>query len=282
MFSTIKVNRYINFKASALYFYISVVLVALLFLFFTGCTKKPTGSSRNIHTPNYYESALTWDSNLSRWIFFSWQGTNGTIGSYIYINVHDGTSSVPSNFNATAARNALINGREIWKSAIREAGYTCESSTKYERDGDTFTSKVPRIDVRFVRQLNNGLWQGATQLTYQPSTRTFSYVTIYIATEWVSNGKVITMTDADYWATFANEFGHAFGIYGFGGASGHSPNPNDVMYERNTWWTLSDGDKATIKIIYGSDAYYKPYGYTLDNSMPKEPLDLPVSQYSQE
>ena len=155
---------------------------------------------------------------------------------------------------------AVINARDIWTQAIRDAGVACEAVTRFEGEGQTLFTSLPRIDVYFVRQVNSGSNRGATTITLHPFGRTFSRVDISIATEYVSNGQTKNMSRDDYMCTSAHEFGHAVGILCFGGCPGHSPNPNDVMYSPSRYWTLSNGDKTTIGFIYQGEAYYKPQG----------------------
>jgi hypothetical protein len=244
---------------------LALAIIAIASIFFWGCVsdKNSTGTDnateRDINTPAYHEQALKWNTSETRWEFFSWRGTRGADGCEIHINVYNGAGSVPANFNTNAAREALINARDIWTQAIREAGITCESVIKFESEGQTLFTSLPRIDVYFVRQINSGSARSATTVTFHRSTRQFSRVEISIATEYVGNGKTKSMARDDYMSTSAHGFGHAVGIFCFGECQG-SPNKNDVMYNPSRYWTLSNGDKATIGFIYQGDAYYKPQG----------------------
>jgi hypothetical protein len=47
-----------------------------------------------------------------------------------------------------------------------------------------------------------------------------------------------------------HEFGHALGI------KAHSPFRDDIMYENNVVYLLSEGDKATIRLLYRSEPKY--------------------------
>ncbi len=47
-----------------------------------------------------------------------------------------------------------------------------------------------------------------------------------------------------------HEFGHALGI------KAHSPFRDDVMYENNVVFSLSEGDKATIRLLYRTNPQY--------------------------
>lgn len=51
-------------------------------------------------------------------------------------------------------------------------------------------------------------------------------------------------------ASATHEFGHALGI------KAHSPYRNDVMYENNASMSLSEGDKATIRLLYRAEPQY--------------------------
>lgn len=48
----------------------------------------------------------------------------------------------------------------------------------------------------------------------------------------------------------AHEFGHALGI------KAHSPYRDDIMYENNVVYTLSEGDKATFRLLYRAEPRY--------------------------
>ncbi|MBX3077267.1 matrixin family metalloprotease [Candidatus Obscuribacterales bacterium] len=48
----------------------------------------------------------------------------------------------------------------------------------------------------------------------------------------------------------AHEFGHALGI------KAHSPYRDDIMYENNVVYNLSEGDKATIRLLYRAEPKY--------------------------
>jgi hypothetical protein len=50
--------------------------------------------------------------------------------------------------------------------------------------------------------------------------------------------------------TATHEFGHALGI------KAHSPFRDDVMYENNVVYSLSEGDKATIRLLYRTNPKY--------------------------
>jgi len=55
-----------------------------------------------------------------------------------------------------------------------------------------------------------------------------------------------------------HEFGHALGVAGFNGATGHSGEPADVMYHDPVCVELSTGDIETFQRIYSENAFYHP------------------------
>ncbi|MCX6827834.1 MAG: hypothetical protein NT002_00915 [candidate division Zixibacteria bacterium] len=242
--------------------FISLILVLILAGWWvsTGCEKvptKPQEEKRNICTPNYLEQAITWDSGLKRWIFHTWKGSGSNGGCKVYINVHDAAAHVPSNFNASAAKAAVINGRDIWRAAIEATGLAWQSITLFESEGDLMTSTKPRIDITYQDQMSYG---GTARVSeYNSTAKTFARIDIVIATGAKDiNGVYRTMTQDDYMNAMAHEFGHAFGITSWNSQGGHSLNPDDVMYYSNKYSTLSNGDILTIQSLYTGDAYYKP------------------------
>ena len=257
---------------------LAFAIMVMAGIFFWGCKQNPTGTDtpspiqRDINTPAYHERVLKWNASENRREYFSWLGTRGAEGCEIFMNIHDGPGSVPGNFNATAAQEALRNARDIWTQAIADAGISCEIVTSSQREGQTLFTGLPRIDLRFVRQIQNGSTRGAAGVTLNRNARQFSRVEINIATEYVMNGQTEIMTHNDYMSTSAHEFGHALGIFCLGACEVHSPHKNDVMYSPSRYWTLSHGDKATLEFIYGGEAYYKPQGsQSFEGSMPRRP-----------
>lgn len=236
-------------------------IASLIVLFFAGCGDSevtPPKPGRDLNTPNYVNEAIEWNSSLGRYVYFSWKGTRGSAGCEIHINVHDGVHSAPPSFNGTYARPALINARREWVRAIRDAGIECETVTRFESEGQSFSSRLPRIDVHFLETSSGGSARGGVRVTADDNTRTFSRVYMEIAASYGREGDLRIMNQDDYMTTLAHEFGHAFGIYKFHGGQGHSSNSNDVMYSPSSYWTLSNGDRSTIATLYSGEAYYRP------------------------
>jgi hypothetical protein len=58
------------------------------------------------------------------------------------------------------------------------------------------------------------------------------------------------LTQNELLAVAIHEFGHAYGLYKFGPAQGHSSHTGSVMYSGSDWTTLAPGDAATIRELY--------------------------------
>jgi predicted Zn-dependent protease len=71
----------------------------------------------------------------------------------------------------------------------------------------------------------------------------------------------------------AHELGHALGIFGFNGATGHSRSQEDVMFSYAPCDLLSLGDVPTIRRVYTDDAYYRPASTSHVDGLKKHVID---------
>lgn len=233
-----------------------LIIVSTSMLAFQGCDKNPTGpptSEQDINTAGYAKTALNYNSSTGKYEFFSWKGTSSNGGCRIYINVHDGTSNVPSGSNLSAAKRAVISARNRWKAAIEEAGITVSSVTRFESEGDEMLSNIPRIDIYYVSTVDSDNSKGSALALINRTDLSYRGSTIRIRSN---------LTESQLDITTNHEFGHALGIYNLGSGLGHSNNSNDAMYTPSKYSTLTNGDKATIRTIYQGTAFYKPYAVT--------------------
>jgi|GEM_PF-2916214 len=211
------------------------------------------------NTEAYQSEAIYFDPDRERWIYFSWKGSD-VDGCGIRINVYDGPGSVPSGFNRKVMKRAIVLGREQWRQVVKTTGIDCKTYTLFESDGTVMHDKFPRIDIRFVDTLDGGRASRTGPLIYDEATRRFSQITMTVARRMTTSGKTVALAENQIYNLLAHEFGHAFGIFhlGPGDTVACSSNPNDVMYSPPHYGILTQGDKATLRALYKSSAYYKP------------------------
>ncbi len=205
------------------------------------------------NTEMYLSDAIRYNSSHQRWIFHNWKGSASNGGCEIHINVHDGQIAL-----SQTVRQAITSGAAGWKNAIAAAGTSCNIIVHFESQGDEIATTSPRIDMEFVDILAGGEIAGSTMVTTSPASRTFSHVRIQVAGRVVEAVDTLAIPASTYPALITHEYGHAFGILGFDGATGHSSEPEDVMYPTAECSALSAGDIATMREVYTRAPYYSP------------------------
>lgn len=204
-------------------------------------------------TEIYFADAVHYNSSQQRWMFHNWKGSASDGGCDIHINVHDGEIELSS-----TVRQAITTGATAWKNAIVATGLRCDTYVHYESQGDAGATTSPRIDMEFVDILADGDIAGSTVVSTSPAAKTFSHVRIQIAARFVEGNDTLTIPVSQYPALITHEYGHAFGVLGYEGATGHSNEEEDVMYPTAECSALSAGDVATMREVYTRAPYYAP------------------------
>ena len=228
-----------------------VLLTCLCVVATSGCSDDsgtgPDEPKQDLNTPSYFEDAIVWNGSLHRWMVLNWMGTHPDGGPWIVLQVHDRPHEVPPDFDADAARKAIDYARDAWVGELRTAGISVHTITTYTSNSQVFIE--PRIDVRYVSDINGG-YVGLCTHHIDVTNREFYNCDVQIKTGLGAEGYRIVTT---------HELGHALGN-GIDRVAGHSNNPNDVMYHASRYWRLTNGDRATIRRVYGTTPYYSAMG----------------------
>lgn len=211
-------------------------------------------------TDAYFASAIRHDDTRGRWIFHNWRGSGPNGSCDIYINIKDGQLPTGPEIDPAFVRQAISASAERWANVIRHMGIACVTHVLSEAQGDALTTRSPRIDVEFTPAINASGTGGRAEIEYSDASKTFSLLRVTLATMFVYGTDTVPMTKASMAPIVMHELGHALGVMGFDGASGHSPQPEDVMYSNPDCVELSSGDVETFRRIYTENAYYHPGG----------------------
>lgn len=209
-------------------------------------------------TDEYFDVAIRYDSSEERWVFHNWRGSGPDGGCDVWVNVRDGAIPTGGEVDAEFLRQALSNSAEEWRSVITAMGIPCTFRFLHQSRGDSMTSRTPRMEFEFPYTLPFDGVGGRTEVGVDESSRTFSLIRVWIASAYVLNHDTVAMTPRYTERIIAHELGHALGIFGFDGATGHSTNQEDVMFSYAPCGLLSLGDAATLRRVYTEDAYYNP------------------------
>lgn len=204
-------------------------------------------------TELYYSDAIRYNSSQQRWMFHKWKGNAPDGGCDIHINVHDDQIQL-----TPTVRQAIATGANGWKNAIVATGVRCDVYVHFASDGDSGSTDSPRIDMEFVDLLSGGDIAGSTVVSASPAARAFSHVRIQVAARVVEGNDTLTIPVSQYPALITHEYGHALGILGYEGATGHSSEGEDVMFPTAECSALSAGDIATMREVYTRVPYYTP------------------------
>jgi hypothetical protein len=204
-------------------------------------------------TEIFFTDAIRYNSSQQRWIFHNWKGTGSDGGCDIHINVHDSAIDL-----SQTVRQSITAGATAWKNAIVANGARCDVNFHFESQGDPGSAATPRIDIEFVEMLDGGDIAGSTTVSASPAARTFSHVRIQIASHVIDAGDTLAIPVSQYPALITHEYGHALGILGYDGATGHSSDAEDVMFPTAGCSALSAGDIATMREAYTRVPYYTP------------------------
>ena len=208
-----------------------------------------TGRSTDV----YFSDAIHYNTSQQKWIFHNWKGSASDGGCDIHINVHDAQITL-----TPAVRQAIQTGVTAWRNAIVATGVRCDTYVHFESQGDPLVDVSPRIDLEFVGLLQGGDLAGTTVVTTSPASRQFTHVRIQLASELVVGSDTVAIHESYYPVIITHEFGHAFGIHGYDGATGHSSEPEDVMFPTAECSALSAGDVATMREVYTRAPFYTP------------------------
>jgi len=214
----------------------------LALLLATGCPDVRRGaqisSPDRSQTPAYLSEALGPDS-------FRWTGrtTSGVEQVNLYIEVDD--VNVPPSFDQEAWKAIVPKAREIWKAAINElTGVHIDSWTRW-RSKERFDSNRTVVHIGFEERSDSS-WAGHTAVSSLAKQVNDVNITIAMrrptTDELFSQEQLLMIT--------LHELGHALGIAGINGATGHSSNDLDVMYWSGYWASLSGGDAKSIRALY--------------------------------
>ena len=258
---------------------LSFTMAALL----TGCPliekidelqgNKPGHCEQGRATDPYFSSAIGFDQTRQLWLFPNWRGSGPNSSCDIYINVKDGQLPGDTSITPSFVRKTVTAAVERWASVIRQMGIPCFTHLQFAADGDAMTERTPRMDVEFPRAINPEGTGGRAELGYSDDSRTFWIVRVLVATGYANGNDTTTSTMASMERIISHEFGHAFGVMGLEGATGHSSNPDDVMYPYPECSELSSGDMETLRRIYTDSAYYRPGEITPTAGMQKVVVD---------
>lgn len=204
-------------------------------------------------TDIYFSDAIRYNSSQQRWVFHNWKGTGSDGGCDIHINVHDSGIEL-----SPIVRQSITAGATGWRNAIVANGVRCDVFVHFESLGDPGSDESPRIDMEFVELLDGGDIAGSTVVSASPAARTFSHVRIQVASHVVDAGDTLAIPVSQYPALITHEYGHAFGILGYEGATGHSSEEEDVMFPTADCSALSAGDIATMREAYTRVPFYTP------------------------
>ncbi len=204
-------------------------------------------------TDVYFSEAIHFSASQQKWVIHNWKGTGSDGGCDIHINVHDGQITL-----SPLVRQAIQNGATAWKNAIVATGVRCDTYLHFESFDDSGVDITPHIDLEFVGLLQGGDLAGSTVVTTIAASRQFTHVRIQLASDLVVGNDTLAIPEAQYLTVIAHEYGHAFGILGFDGGTGHSSDPEDVMYSSAECSALSKGDIATMREVYTRVPYYTP------------------------
>ena len=246
----------------------AVALAMLFGLFLNGCPlieeieelqgKKAGPCDEGRETDAYFADAVRYDDTRGQWIFHNWLGSGPNGSCDIYINIKDGQLSAGPDITPAFVRQAISASVERWANLIRQMGIACVTHVLSEAQGDSLTTRSPRIDVQFVPAINTSGTGGRAEIEYSDASETFSLLRVTLATMFVYGTDTVPMTKTSMAPVVMHELGHVLGVMGFGGASGHSTQPKDVMYSNPACVELSSGDVETFRRIYTENAYYDP------------------------
>jgi hypothetical protein len=209
-------------------------------------------------TDEYFDAAIHYDSGKERWIFHNWRGSGPNGACEIWVNVRDGAISTGGEVNVGFVRQTVSKSVEEWRGVIEAMGIPCAVHLLHESRGDSLTTRTPRMEILFPYTIPSDGVAGRTEVGVDESSRTFSLVRVWVASAYVLNHDTVKMTARYTERIIAHELGHALGIFGFNGATGHSADQEDVMFSYAPCDLLSLGDAATLRRVYTEDAYYRP------------------------
>lgn len=173
---------------------------------------------------------------------FRWTAAAGEQSIVVPIQVDDRTLSAAT---ASAMRAVVNEARDAWKAAIAEA-VPFDTATRWLSTDQPFASSLCHLEILFVARIAGAL--GSVSMT-SVGTGKIGKVTLRLALESEVANRALTTEELR--AVALHEFGHAYGIYKFGAAQGHTSQSGSVMYEGgSSWTTLADGDKATMRALY--------------------------------
>lgn len=222
----------------------------------------------------YFDAAIRYDSSKDKWIFHNWRGSGPNGGCDVWVNVRDGV--IPTSgceIDAEFLRQTISKSAGEWRSVIENMGIPCTFRFLHESLGDSMTARTPRMEIEFPHTIPFDGVGGRTEVSVDESSQTFSLVRVWIASAYVLNHDTVMMTPRYTERIIAHELGHALGIFGFDGASGHSTNQEDVMFSYAPCDLLSLGDAATLRRVYTEDAYYRPAATTSIEGLRKHVID---------
>lgn len=221
----------------------------------------------------YFDAAIRYDSSKDKWIFHNWRGSGPNGGCDIWVNVRDGAIPSGGEIDAEFLRQTISKSAGEWRSVIENMGIPCTFRFLHESLGDSMTARTPRMEIEFPHTIPFDGVGGRTEVSVDESSQTFSLVRVWIASAYVLNHDTVMMTPRYTERIIAHELGHALGIFGFDGASGHSTNQEDVMFSYAPCDLLSLGDATTLRRVYTEDAYYRPAATTSIEGLRKHVID---------
>lgn len=221
----------------------------------------------------YFEAAIRYDSDKATWIHHNWRGSGPNGSCDIWINVRDGSIPAGSETNAGFMRQTLSKSATEWQRVITDMGIPCTIHFLHESRGDSLTSRTPRMEIEFPDIIPTDGVGGRTEVSVDESSRSFSLVRVWIASAYVLNHDTVAMTPRYLERIISHELGHALGIFGFDGATGHSTNQEDVMFSYAPCALPSLGDASTLRRVYTEEAYYGPASTTDIAGLKKHVID---------
>jgi len=196
--------------------------------------------------------------------YFRWTSLDGGEAIPLYIEIADAASEVPFGVDPAALQSTVRQAVTAWESAtgIRfEPVYALHSASQSFQNGEAL------IYVRFF----------ADPFAQNRAVTTPMYFGNSLASMTIDFPAPVAWQGGPNSLLMMHEFGHALGLIGGQGATGHSNNGADIMYPQIQPQVsgLSNADVRTMKDLYSE----QPLTYRIDAAGSAATSMLPAQPY---